>query len=500
MSTYNFNTLITAIDSKAQTLAASTTDPKDLVYLGKAIEAINSETDAIAALGLLQANNLSDLQSPNTALGNLGFQISGATQGQTLIYNATLAKFVNGSASANLFASSDPATSTGDADSLGSLYVNTTTGEIWVCVSATAVKRRWLGTNGGTVGFPRGEVIVFEAQMDSSQKSGPMTSNWTVPDGVTSFCAVLVGGGGAGAGNWANSAGGGGALAWANDIPVQAGDTIAISAGVGGWNTSQGQESSISKNGTLLFKAEGGKHSVTSFSNIAKPVAGSVTPGNNNNGRGGMCSSNGYGGGGGAGGYTGNGGNGYYGWNSTGNSNNSLNNDINGTGGAGSGGGGYQSSTYSFGGGGGVGLFGEGASGSYTGVRSGFNSNSFYNNSSGVTQHHGGVGGSGGEDGTSNNGGSNNYTNFGTSDNTSEFMPRTAAEIANSVDGTSGKSTSTRYSGSGGLFGGGGAGGGTSLGSSSYYCQGGNGGVRILWGAGRSFPSTNVGYLSTLTG
>ena len=37
----NFTSLITAIDTKAQALAASTTDPKDLVFLGKAVEALN---------------------------------------------------------------------------------------------------------------------------------------------------------------------------------------------------------------------------------------------------------------------------------------------------------------------------------------------------------------------------------------------------------------------------------------------------------------------------
>jgi len=37
----NFNALITAIDTKAQALAASTTDPKDLVFLGKTLEALN---------------------------------------------------------------------------------------------------------------------------------------------------------------------------------------------------------------------------------------------------------------------------------------------------------------------------------------------------------------------------------------------------------------------------------------------------------------------------
>ena len=37
----NFTSLITAIDTKAQSLAASTTDPKDLVFLGKTVEALN---------------------------------------------------------------------------------------------------------------------------------------------------------------------------------------------------------------------------------------------------------------------------------------------------------------------------------------------------------------------------------------------------------------------------------------------------------------------------
>ena len=40
----NFTTLINAIDTKAQSLAASTTDPKDLVFLGKTLEALNVST------------------------------------------------------------------------------------------------------------------------------------------------------------------------------------------------------------------------------------------------------------------------------------------------------------------------------------------------------------------------------------------------------------------------------------------------------------------------
>ena len=49
----DFSTQITAIQSKASTLAASTTDPKDLVFLGKALEALTvpSTVSAIIAEG-----------------------------------------------------------------------------------------------------------------------------------------------------------------------------------------------------------------------------------------------------------------------------------------------------------------------------------------------------------------------------------------------------------------------------------------------------------------
>ena len=49
----DFSAQITAIQSKASTLAASTTDPKDLVFLGKALEALTvpSTVSAIIAEG-----------------------------------------------------------------------------------------------------------------------------------------------------------------------------------------------------------------------------------------------------------------------------------------------------------------------------------------------------------------------------------------------------------------------------------------------------------------
>jgi hypothetical protein len=106
----NFSTLISAIDTKAQSLASSTSDPKDLVFLGKTIEALNVSTTisdiiasgdtqvtnvntagttqvaavntagttqvaAVNAAGsgyVTKTNNLSDLSSISTARTNLG--------------------------------------------------------------------------------------------------------------------------------------------------------------------------------------------------------------------------------------------------------------------------------------------------------------------------------------------------------------------------------------------------------------------------------------------
>ena len=133
--------------------------------------------------------------------------------------------------------------------------------------------------------------------------------------------------------------------------------------------------------------------------------------------------------GGGAGGYTGTGG--YSPANSYGNA---------GSGGAGGAGAGH-SSTYGYSSGGGVGPFGQGPSGS------------------GVS-YMGGYGGSGGENGRS---GENPYYGRGFNDRP------------------------------GGLYGGGGGGPGDDVGFGHGYQIGGRGCVRIIWGAGRSFPSTGTG-------
>jgi len=156
----NFSTLITAIDTKAQSLAASTTDPKDLVFLGKTVEALNvadtvsaiitegdtqvtavntagttqvaavqsegaTQVAAVAAQGTNYAeksqnladladtataltnlgaadNNLSNLGNAATARSNLGITAITSTtpsDGQVLTYDAVTSAYVNRDAS-----------------------------------------------------------------------------------------------------------------------------------------------------------------------------------------------------------------------------------------------------------------------------------------------------------------------------------------------------------------------------------------------------------------
>lgn len=364
----------------------------------------------------------------------------------------------------------------------GDILLNNQSGAIYYCVAvqASPYKAFWLGTDGLSVGFPRGQAL-FATAPTTSYSATTIDQAFTVPAGVFELSAVLVGAGGGGNPVWANYAGGGGALAWANNIPVTPGESLIMRYQPQGTPRSTNASATTLLRGTsVLFSAQGGRHSATDMSAIAAPVSGSIIPGNINSGRGGLhYNSSGGGGGGGAGGYTGNGGNGFYG--STLSTTNTFNSGINGTGGAGAGGNGYQSSTYGFGGGGGVGLFGEGASGV---GRASDNGNSHYNDFN--TYPAGG--GSGGERGAPQG-------------NTSITDPQcfgASFEGMKTVTGGGTPSGSrTRFHGQGGHFGGGGGGSGTSNSDNTNFCTGGAGGARIIWGRGRAFPNTQTGDVTT---
>ena len=56
---------------------------------------------------------------------------------------------------------------------------------------------------------------------------------WIVPNGVTSICAVAIGGGSGGAWNWSSDGAGGAGLAWMNGIEVTPGEMLEIAVGLG---------------------------------------------------------------------------------------------------------------------------------------------------------------------------------------------------------------------------------------------------------------------------
>ena len=270
----------------------------------------------------------------------------------------------------------------------------------------------------------------------------PGSYSWTCPLGVSVVSAVVVGGGGGG-GNVRSTTtpgglgfgfygGTGGALGWKNNISVTPGQTYAVVVGDGGSR----QTNPLGGDGTpgthsyfintTTVKAEGG--GVGGFNGGPSTYVGD---GGGEGGHGGGYN-NGCAGGGGAGGYTGDGGRGGSGTASPPNS---------GVGGAAAGGTG-SSVSGGAGGGGGVGILGQGSNGS------------------GITGNaEGGPGGSGGSDGE---GGFN----------------------------VTGSPMVTGQAGAGGGYGGGGG-----MGSSGYNTagrggHGAGGAVRIIWGAGRAYPST----------
>jgi len=323
------------------------------------------------------------------------------------------------------------------------------------------------------------QLVVTQPAVGQQTFSTAGTSTWVAPSGVTSVSVVCVGGGGAG-GYMRGSGGAGGGLAYKNNITVVPGNSYTVTVGRGGYRlygqgssafgnhlagaitTSNGVTSSFSVSG-ITVSATGGQHGCgpINITVAGQPVGGGPSGTYDGGGTGGTSEgSYSYNssstdelssGGGGAGGYDGAGGkgagsldtNGVY-W-------------VSATAGASSGGGGggggvrlsrtLDASTYAGAGGGGVGLSGRGTSGS-AGTNYAYIS---YNTV--ANANNGGGGGSGGARGD--------------------------------------VSTVYREGGDGGLYGGGGGPGVGKYQNTSTYPYsgfGGAGGVRIIWGTGRSFP------------
>jgi len=429
--TVDISTFTSTLQNKLNN--ASSLPEKDLLLLTKTLESFSS---------------VYDMKDMATAISQVNTYVNTELADNAVAVDAALAAAL-ANISEPILHSNNPTYNT-SASNLGQLWFNTTTGEAWYYAGAGIQgTHKWFGfgaSAGEQLAKTIGTTYALGANVSNNTSA---TKTYTVPAGVTSMAAVLVGSGGSGNYSWANSAGGGAALAWAN-FEVTPGEVLTLTIPGRSTGTNQGRPTILESNSRgELFRAQGGQHSGASRNtSYGNPVAGAITPGNIDSGRGGLTSQNGYGGGGGAGGYTGSGGNGSYGntrWNS-----NPFNDSQNGTGGAGGGSSGYESSTYGHAGAGGVGLYGEGESGQ---GQTGNQGNDF-------SSQYQGKGGSGGFDG-------------GPSNNSSSTVVGGA---------NTGLDPYTIYHGEGGAYGGGGAGGGTSVSGNTRTCAGGFGGARLLIG------------------
>lgn len=281
----------------------------------------------------------------------------------------------------------------------------------------------------GLGGFPRSSATI--SQRGEISFTLPGTYIWTVPAGVTSVCVVAVGGGGS---PYINTG--------ADLFQAGAGGALAWANDI---PVKPGDQHTIvvGKGGATIDVS--GNYTAGTASTALGVSAGGGTVGTGGSrtftGLALLASKTGGGNGGAttssssAGGYSGGGGAGGY----SGNGGAGGTGGINPTAGSGGGGGGGAAGL-SAGSGGGVGIFGEGSSGS-AGVN-------------GTTQAASGRGGSGGQIGCWGNG--------------SAYSGVTSAAFGNYGGGLAGWS-------SGDLF------------------NAASGAVRILWGKGRAFPSTDVG-------
>ena len=310
------------------------------------------------------------------------------------------------------------------------------------------------GLGGGAASLFRGGVVVADPGQALFTNGGQYT--WTVPAGVSEVSAVLIGGGGGGATSTLSSngisggGGGGGALSWRNAIVVGGGQSLYITVGSGGnGGTAAGSDNGTdggdtyirtgSHSGTILARAGGGgkgKYNDATVSNNGGTDysgtygGGGSISGGGDGGRGGR-GEDGHagGGGGGAGGYSGAGG--------VGNNGSETATSVDAP--SGGGGGGSQSQN-SFTdpviiGGGGTDLLGQGDSGT--------------GSTGDATDAVGGYQGSTGGP---------------------------SSGLGNSV-------RTKNY---------GGGGSGAEDDSGNAAADGADGAVRIIWGAGRAFPSTNT--------
>lgn len=262
----------------------------------------------------------------------------------------------------------------------------------------------------------------------------PGNFSFVVPTGVTSLNALCIGGGGGGGGSNGvsgpgSSGGGGGGLGWGNEIAVTPGETLSITVGAGG------------NAGTSSANGQAGGTSTISRGGTVLLSAGGGGGGISN-------TTNGAGG--------------------TGGTRSGTELDGGGTGGQG---GQAQNNGAGAGGGGAAGYAGNGGKGAGT--------------DGGSTAGQGGGAGGGANINSQRANQFSGGAGVGPLGQGASGSAGTTGSIAGAGSG-GGTATTTR----GGIYGGGG--GGTEDDTNASGTAGGQGYVRLIWGPGRSYPSTNT--------
>ena len=304
--------------------------------------------------------------------------------------------------------------------------------------------------------FPQGSPIRGETLFTAVG-----THIFYIPEGVTSVSMVAIGGGGSGGGTGSNaSGGGGGALAYANNINVENDTYLVVYVGAGGVHVGLADNNGRSGTASYVYPQSLGSGSkiVNAGGGNTNGTGGAVITGSGGAGGTGFLSpynSYGAGSGGASGGYTSKGANGA-GQHLTNKVYNTASTGNTGAGGSGGSGGMYIGSSFStcrIGGSSGTCLYGLGTNGT---------------------------------------GGSANSTSANGGNPGSAVTGTTFSVCSGKVSGTS---SLLGYAEGIGESNGFGSGGGHHLnGYNLVKCsRGSNGGVRIIWGEGRAFPSTNCG-------
>ena len=293
-------------------------------------------------------------------------------------------------------------------------------------------RMRYKTTSGEYSAWSSPTTLTTRAAVGQSSYTSSGTYSWVCPQGVTSVCVVVVGAGGSGNTYHDGQGGGGGALSWKNNISVTSGQSYTVVVGAGGNGTCVDNQAGQT-GGQSWFSSTSVCHAYGGLGgkngSNQSPSVAATRLSGDGGGNGGVLTAN-RGGATGAGGYSGNGGNSAY-----------TNTAVPDAPAGGGGSGGYYPDAQGSFGGGGVGILGEGASGA---TPPSTNPNGY------------GRGGSNGGD-------------------------------AGNVTLGSGVRSN------GGLYGGGGGGGAPDAYTGTCSGNGGGGAVRIIWGSGRAFPSTNTG-------